>query len=218
MIADVITNYKQTRQHDDDHQDIEDKQTADEHKADVRKDILKSVKAKTLQEAPEKPKLPEVQEDKEEQIVTTKYELKLQEMEGKNSVVENGDVSKSKFGIRLCNVNSLGKSVIHYIITPLDYGSYENQEFLNYLLKFGFRGDIADNDGKKPFEYAKDLSSDTMLNTLKLYNAAPLSSKLNDHAVNFKKLEDWEDINYLKDSQDYLDLAKMDIDKKNLVP
>ena len=226
IIANIRSNYNETKHLNIGFEEFKDNQVVNESKTDIWKVSLKNSRAKTLQEAPEKIQLQAVEEEQEEQIVTTKYELKMQEIEDKKKIKENDnsldiqekDESKFKFGINLWNVDKVGKSVIHYIVSPLDYGSYENHDFLEYLLKFGFKGDITDNNGKKPFEYAKDLSSDTMLNTLKLFNAAPLSTKLNVHAFNFKKLENWEDVDYLKDSQDYLDLAKMDIDKKNLVP
>ena len=227
LIINISTNYKRTKQHDVGYEEIDDKQTGDAISDEIGKVNLKNTKAKTIQEAPEKIQIPVVEEENEEKIVTTKYEIIMQELEDKQKLKdkrdntelqENGNANMYKFGINLANTDNIGKSVIHYIINPLDYGSYENQDFLNYMLKFGFKGDIADNNRMKPYEYAKDLSSDSMLNTLKLFNAAPLSWKLNIQNCWFKKIEDWEEVDYLKDSQDYLDLAKMDIDKKSLVP
>ena len=103
-------------------------------------------------------------------------------------------------------------------MTPITYGSYENDDFLQYMLKFGFKGDITDKFGKKPHDYSVNQSSGTMLNVLKQLNVAPKNLKVKESLKKYKLLEDWKKIDYQKDAQDFLDLVKMKVDKENLVP
>lgn len=56
--------------------------------------------------------------------------------------------------IKKDSVDNHGKSLLHYIINPLPFGSYENEELLRKAIEVGFRHDIKDNKGKTPFDYA----------------------------------------------------------------
>lgn len=45
------------------------------------------------------------------------------------------------------------KLVVHYVVRPFDYGSYENTAMLDMLSK-KFRVDFKDSHGKTPIDYA----------------------------------------------------------------
>ena len=47
-----------------------------------------------------------------------------------------------------------GRSLIHYIVDPLPFGSYENEELLRQALASGFNPLIRDNKGLTPYDYA----------------------------------------------------------------
>lgn len=47
-----------------------------------------------------------------------------------------------------------GRSLIHYIVDPLPFGSYENEELLKQALAAGFDPCIRDTKGRTPYEYA----------------------------------------------------------------
>ena len=164
-------------------------------------------------------------ESDEEMIVTNKHEMKRLERNNKNknpeiSSVEEDDpeVIESKYGISLSRVDNFGKSVIHYIVTPINYGSYENYKFLRYMLQFGFNSEIVDKEGKKAYEYSLDQSTGLMLDVFKDLKLAPKDIEVNEGLSEYKKIEDWEAINYQKDAQDFLDLVKMNVDKQDLIP
>lgn len=40
-----------------------------------------------------------------------------------------------------------GKTALHYVVTPLNFGSYENTDLLRFLVEAGARIDIKDKDG-----------------------------------------------------------------------
>jgi hypothetical protein len=50
-----------------------------------------------------------------------------------------------------------GKNAIFYVVNPLPFGSFENVEILNKILKTGFGYELAATDkyGKTPLDYAK---------------------------------------------------------------
>jgi hypothetical protein len=52
------------------------------------------------------------------------------------------------------HVDKFGKSVVHYVVNPLQYGSYENTQLLKKVIKNGFRWDLKDAEGKTPSDYA----------------------------------------------------------------
>ena len=58
-----------------------------------------------------------------------------------------------------------GRTVIHHVVQPLEYGSYENVEMLEFLAK---HADVnqPDNEGRTPLFYAKQQSSGRLSDTL----------------------------------------------------
>lgn len=52
------------------------------------------------------------------------------------------------------HVDKFGKSVVHYVVNPLRYGSYENSKLLKKVIKNGFKWDLKDAEGKTPYDYA----------------------------------------------------------------
>lgn len=169
----------------------------------------------------------------EELIVTTKkelYETMRQGQKGSQQDAENGfakDIQKvepektigeTKDGIDLTRQDNLGKSVVHYIVTPVSYGSYENAEFLEFMIKYGFKPDLTDNTGLKPYQYAMKQSTGELLNVFKDLMLVDNNCEIDSDVTSFKPISEWEEVPYLKDAQDFLDLVKMNVDKESLVP
>lgn len=226
IIKCVSSNYAKTS-------DIKENGLANGHLENgFAKSNLRAVKAQTIQDQVHKERKP-VQEEEEETIVTSKFELFQQDLKDKKElekqiVQTNGNHIESpvvdqpaaeyKYGINLCRVDELGRSVVHYILTPVSYGSFENDNFLEFMLKFGFKGDIVDKEGLKPVDYALRQSTGTMLEVFKDFKLAPADLEIDANICSYRKIEDWENVNYMKDAQDFLDLVKMNVDKEKLVP
>ena len=64
-------------------------------------------------------------------------------------------------------VDSQGKSLVHYCVSLNNFGSYENEEMLNYLLDNNFISNSKDINNKTPLDYALEQKSMKNLNTLK---------------------------------------------------
>jgi len=56
-----------------------------------------------------------------------------------------------------------GKTVVHYVVNPLEFGSWENVDMLRLLIQSGADPRIPDNDGKTPIYYAHLQGSRKML-------------------------------------------------------
>ena len=217
VIRGISKNYSETK-----HNELQTNDIPNSYEA--RNGLLKKYKGQSIPEVKQRKQIFKDEED-EEQIVTTKQELLAQEKQGEAGAQQNENVvvevipqKESKYAIDLSRQDNLGRTVVHYIVSPVSYGSYENEEFLEYFLKFGFRGDLSDNDGLKPQDYAIQQSSGSMLSVLIDQKVAPNYLKVNENLSSYKKIYDWEEINYLKDAQDYLDLIKMNVEGENLVP
>lgn len=52
--------------------------------------------------------------------------------------------------MNLTGQDKSGKSVVHYVVSPLRYGSYENVALLNLLAREGFNVQLKDGEGKTP--------------------------------------------------------------------
>ena len=192
----------------------------------IEKLNLNANKGKTIQERKNKD-FQASQGEQEELIVTNKYEIKKMEKKEKEELKKKSEEDESedslvtpttKYGIDLEGKDQCGKSVVHYIVTPITYGSYENDKFLDYILKFGFSGDVIDNDGNKPHDYAVQQSSGTMLDVLIENGFAPKDLQVNEGIKTYRKIKDWKKVDYQGDAQAFLDLVKMNVDKETLVP
>lgn len=60
------------------------------------------------------------------------------------------------------NVDLLGRSFVHYIVSPLPFGSYENHHMLKKAIEVGFRHDIKDIYNRTPYDYALQQKSGIM--------------------------------------------------------
>ena len=56
--------------------------------------------------------------------------------------------------IKLDNQDEDGKSVIHFVVNPLSYGSFENAALLKDMLNVGFDATLKDKSGNNPYFYA----------------------------------------------------------------
>lgn len=51
-------------------------------------------------------------------------------------------------------VDTFGKNAVHYVVNPLEFGSYENTEILQILKQAGYDLNHKDNEGNTPLHYA----------------------------------------------------------------
>jgi hypothetical protein len=58
---------------------------------------------------------------------------------------------KSYDSIKKDSVDLQGKSLVHYIVNPLPFGSYENEDLLSKTIEIQFKYNIADKSGKTPY-------------------------------------------------------------------
>lgn len=49
-----------------------------------------------------------------------------------------------------------GKSAVHLVVNPCEYGSYENVQILQALADVGYPLNLSDSDNKTPSHYAKE--------------------------------------------------------------
>jgi hypothetical protein len=56
--------------------------------------------------------------------------------------------------VALNNKDQDGKSAIHFVVCPIEFGSYENDDLLIAMMDFGFEANLEDLDGKTPYWYA----------------------------------------------------------------
>ncbi|CAK63631.1 unnamed protein product (macronuclear) [Paramecium tetraurelia] len=75
-----------------------------------------------------------------------------------------------QFKVALHAQDSQNRTPIHYVVQPLEFGSYENIEMLQILSK-QFDINQADKLGRTPLDYANDQDSGTMAEVLKKLNA-----------------------------------------------
>ena len=59
-----------------------------------------------------------------------------------------------------------GKSVVHYLVNPIKYGSYENIELLDVLHKAKYPLNVKDNMNKPPIFYAQEQESGVLMKKL----------------------------------------------------
>jgi ankyrin repeat protein/predicted DNA-binding WGR domain protein len=77
------------------------------------------------------------------------------------------DMLLKKKGIDVNKKDSQGKNVVHYVVNPLPYGSYENVALLELLHKRKAELDVKDNSSKAPLYYASLQDSKKLFNSLR---------------------------------------------------
>ena len=93
-------------------------------------------------------------------------------------------------------VDNKGKSLVHYCVSLNEFGSYENQDMLNYLLDNNFISNSKDYSNKTPLDYALEQKSKK--------NLAILKSRGIEGSQNISLNQD----NYIN-NQDYIDEQKV---------
>ncbi|KAM9979763.1 hypothetical protein ACTFIZ_006024 [Dictyostelium cf. discoideum] len=94
------------------------------------------------------------------------------------------------------------KSVIHYVVNPTEYGSFENVTLLNLLSKQGSKIDLADIAGKTPLYYASLQDSGKMRDALIKLGAKKIPQEtLPTREVS--TISNWSELNTVNYEQDY---------------
>ena len=109
------------------------------------------------------------------------------------------------------SVDSKGKSLVHYCVSLNNFGSYENDEMLNYLLDNNFLSNSKDNNNKTPLDYALEQKSMKNLTILK-NKGVPGTNNISINKENYVNNQDKLDeqkanmipiIDFEKDSEEY---------------
>jgi len=115
-----------------------------------------------------------------------------------------------------------GKSVIHYVINPREFGSWENTTVLTLLAKAGFKLDIPDASGRTPIWFSFRQRSGRMEHILRLYGVTEERQKIKE--TKFKKsqttvgVEDWPESTYVyeEDAEHYMEKVKKEAEETAL--
>ena len=82
-----------------------------------------------------------------------------------------------------------GRSLIHYIVDPLAFGSYENEDLLRQALAAGFDPLIRDKKGLTPYEYAINQQSGVMRSVLdEVVGYEKLKAAIQDHPMELDQI------------------------------
>ena len=104
-----------------------------------------------------------------------------------------------------------GKSLIHYCVSLNDFGSYENEEMLKYLLDNNFLSNNRDNNNKTPLDYAleqKSMKNLTILKNKRIPGTENIQLNKDNYINNQDKLDEEKAnlipiMNFEKDSEEY---------------
>ncbi len=88
--------------------------------------------------------------------------------------------------------------VVHSVVKPFEYGSYENTGLLDLLSK-KFRVDYKDRHGRTPIDYAQNQKSSVMLRKLKALGSAPADPSFLEAA--HPSLWEDDEVNFEADAQ-----------------
>jgi hypothetical protein len=66
----------------------------------------------------------------------------------------------------LRNQDNAGKSAVHLVVNPCEFGSYENVNILQALADVGYPLNLVDSAGRSPSSYAKEQKSGVLLKRL----------------------------------------------------
>ncbi|CAD8085273.1 unnamed protein product [Paramecium sonneborni] len=119
-----------------------------------------------------------------------------------------------KFNKAIHSQDSQNRTPIHYVIQPLEFGSYENIDMLQLLVK-QFDINQPDNFGRTPLDYANDQDSGTMAEILKKLNAKEgKKQKQQRLPTSVISQAQWveEEIDVESDAQKFLDLNGEQLD------
>ena len=108
-------------------------------------------------------------------------------------------------------VDTNGKSLVHYCVSLNNFGSYENEQMLNYLLDNGFVSTSKDNFNKTPLDYAleqKTLKNLKILKRKRVPGAEQINInkniyKNNQDEIDEQKANSIPQVNFEKDSEEY---------------
>jgi len=103
-----------------------------------------------------------------------------------------------------------GRTPIHHVVQPLDYGSFENEKMLE-IIAAHFDVNEADSQNKTPIYYAHLQDDGVMVKALKALGAtdAKAASNLKRAATSVIATVDWpkEEVDYEEDAEKFLDEA-----------
>lgn len=69
--------------------------------------------------------------------------------------------------ISVLAVDKYGRTAVHYLVSTCDYGTYENDEILNFFAKCKIPLDTKDSSGKTVLDYARELHLEKMVKNLR---------------------------------------------------
>ena len=125
-------------------------------------------------------------------------------------------------------VDNKGKSLVHYCVSLNEFGSYENQDMLNYLLDNNFISNSKDYSNKTPLDYALEQKSKKNLTILKsrgIEGSQNISLNQDNYMnnqddIDKQKVNSIPIMNFEKDSEEYYNIMiqKVPPEKKTKKP
>jgi len=106
-------------------------------------------------------------------------------------------------------VDEMGKSVIHHLINPCPYGSYENVEILNLLAKKNFKLNIKDCDKHTPLFFAFQQDSGRLSKALMAHGCKEEKNKLK-RAITTVAATEWatQEHHFDEDASEYIKIKE----------
>jgi ankyrin repeat protein len=118
-----------------------------------------------------------------------------------------GEEKKEAVPLKKDSIDSKGKTLIHHIVNPLPFGSYENAEMLKRAIDEGFAAKSRDNDGLTPYDYALKQESGVLR---KVFEECGI--KAPDEKRDYLVMdEEKKTINFEADARSYLEEIQMQV-------
>ena len=112
-----------------------------------------------------------------------------------------------------------GRSFIHTVVEGVkgSFGSIENQEMLEWALKEGFDYTLKDSEGLTPVHYAQQQGSGRMISVFRGVIGEEKVREILGEQNDEEMKSDWDTVDYISDSQKYLEQVKMEVESQTLV-
>ena len=113
--------------------------------------------------------------------------------------------------------NKEGKSLIHYIVSPNPFYSYQDTNFLQTAIKAGFNPNIKDKEGLTPLDYAKKNHFINMVKILSNKKEDIIEAEIKESNMDIdEELKDNINYNYIEVSDKYYNKIIEPFIKKNV--
>lgn len=126
-----------------------------------------------------------------------------------NFILDNfSEESKEAVPLKKDSIDTKGKTLVHHIVNPLPFGSYENAELLRRAIEEGFAATSRDNDGLTPYDYAMKQESYVLRKVFEECGIKGIAEMGIDDLV---MEEPRKKVNFEEDARTYLEEIQMQV-------